>query len=745
MLERWIHSTVPSRRAPTALVTVAAAITATVVTMLAATPLVAAPPPSPPVPTAPATRVETVVDTMHGVVIADPYRWLEDLETDEVQAWADAQNAYTDAVLGSVPVRDAIDERLGELFDIPALGTLWNRGGRLFFTRRDPENEQMVLYVRDTYEDVPRVVVDPDALGDGVPVSLDWWFPSHDGGLLAYGTSESGSEMSVLRILNIDTLEHLEDEIPRTRAASLGWEPDGSGFYYSRFPAPGEVPNEELFHHRTIYHHTLGDDHMDDPLVYVHPDNMYAWPSCSISDDGRFLFVYIYEGAATNDIIVKDLEAGGDFVPVVADADARSYGPVIGTDMFLLTNLDAPNGQVFRIDLTRPDRDNWELIIPEGPHSIRQVADMGDRLFVLFLEDAHSVMREYSTDGELLREVPLPKLSSVADWTGEWGEDDVFLNMTSFLMPPTVYRYSIATGEMAEYMTVGTTIDATPYMTEQVWYESKDGTPVSMFVVRPKDIELDGSNPTILSGYGGFASPITPGFTRNRFFWMEQGGIFATPNLRGGNEYGESWHRDGMLENKQNTFDDFIAAAEWLVENGYTTPGKLAVWGGSNGGLLVGAFVAQRPELAAAAICDVPLLDMVRYHQFYGAMIWTPEYGNPDVPEEFEYLYEYSPYHNIDETTAHPAVYFTAGESDSRVHPSHAMKMTARLQALAARTAAGGTDAGAAAGATAPPARPIILRLERQAGHGLAARMSRVREQYVDYYAFLMSQLGMIE
>jgi prolyl oligopeptidase len=716
---------------------IAALLVAAFTTTVAAGP-VAPPPPAAPVP--PATRVETVVDTVHGVAIADPYRWLEDFESDDVQAWIDAQNEYADAVLGAIPGRDAIDARLEVLFEIPAIGTLWSRGERLFYTRRDPDNEQMVLYVKDTFDAEPRVLIDPDALGGETPVGLDWWFPSHDGTLLAYGTSESGSEMSTLRVLNVDTLEHLSDEIPRTRAASLGWEPDGSGFYYTRFPMPGDVPDDELFHHRTIYHHALGDDVADDPLVYEHPEDIYAWPSLSYSDDGRFLLIYVYTGSSRNDILVKDLETGEGFVPVIAGVDARSYGPVIGTDMYLLTNLDAPNGQVFRVDLTRPDRGNWKLIIPEGPHSLRQVIGAGDHLLALFLENAHSVIREYSTDGELLRDVAVPDLCTVGDWTGDWGEDDVFINVSSFLIPPAVYRYSVERGTMTEYMTVDAPLDASPYVTEQVWYESKDGTPVSMFIVHRKDIALDGSNPTILTGYGGFASPIVPGFSRNWFFWMERGGVFATPNLRGGNEYGEDWHRGGMLANKQNTFDDFIAAAEWLIAKGYTTPEKLAVWGGSNGGLLVGAFITQRPDLAAAAICDVPLLDMVRYHRFYGAMIWAAEYGNPDVPEEFEYIYAYSPYQNIDETAPQPAVYFTAGESDMRVHPMHAMKMTARMQAIAA----GRPNIDDEPAPPAPP-RPILLRLERQAGHGLAARMSLIRERYVDNYAFLMSQLGMLE
>lgn len=740
MLERWIRSVVPSRHAPAA-----PAIMAIVVTTLAAASVVAAPPSPPTVPAPPATRVETVVDTVHGVTIADPYRWLEDFESDDVQTWADAQNAYTDAVLGAVPVRDVIDARLRKLFEIPAIGSLWDRSGRLFFMRRDPWNEQMVLYVRETYDAEPRVVLDPDKLGtEDSPTSLDWWYPTRDGKLLAYGTSEGGSEMSTLRIMDVDTHEHLADEIPNTRAAGVSWLPDGSGFYYSRFPSRGDVPDDELFYHRKVYFHTLGDACTADPLVYEYPENMYAWPSAGVSRDGDYLLVYVYQGSGKNDILVGDLRTGGDLVPIITDEEARSYGPVIEGRLYLHTNLDAPNGCVYRVDLARPGRTNWELIIPEGQHSISWIRDAGDRLLVHTLENAQSVLREHSLDGEPLRDIPLPEHCTVGDASAEWGEDSAFILLSSFLFPPTVYRYTVSTGEMVEYMGVEAPVDRTPYLTEQVWFESKDGTPVSMFITRRKDMPMDGANPTILTGYGGFNSPSLPGFTRNIYWWLEQGGITVTTNLRGGNEYGENWHRGGMLENKQNTFDDFIAAAEWLIENGYTSQQKLAVWGGSNGGLLVGAFITQRPDLAAAAICDVPLLDMVRYHLLYGAMIWTPEYGNPEVPEEFAYIYRYSPYHNIDADAAQPAVFFTAGESDSRVHPSHAMKMTARMQALMPdplTDEAGNTGAAAATS----PARPILLRLERQAGHGLAARMSRVREQYVDYYAFLMSQLGMVE
>jgi len=665
-----------------------------------------------------------VTDTVHGIRIHDSYRWLEDFESDEVQRWADAQNARTDAVLSQIPGRDKIYERLGELFEIPAIGQLWLRNGRLFFTRRDPGDEQMVLYVRDSRDADPRILIDPDALGDEIPVRLDWWYPSLDGRLLAYGTSEGGSELSTLRVLNIDTMEHLADEIPGTRAASIGWEPNGHGFYYTRFPLAGEVPDDELFYHRTIYHHTLGDDFSLDPRVFAYEEDMTAWPSLSLSRDGRFLLVYVYLGSARNDIYVKDLDRGGDFVPIVEELDARSYGVIIGSDFYMLTTQDAPNGRIVRIDLDEPLPLNWTPIVPESEHAIQSFSDAGNTLLVLYMENAQSKLRVFSRDGDYISNVPLPDLSSVADWTADCTEDDVYCNIASFLVPPTVFRYTVSTGVVSEVMTVEAPVDVTPYTAEQVWYESKDGTRVSMFLIHREDLILDGTNPTLLSGYGGFSVPTTPGFARNRFLWLERGGVFAAPNLRGGSEYGEDWHRGGMLDRKQNSFDDFIAAAEWLANTGYADSDHLAVWGGSNGGLLVGAFITQRPELAAAAICDVPLLDMIRYHTFYGARIWTAEYGDPDNQDEFDYIYKYSPYHHVDDAAVYPAVFFTAGESDMRVHPSHAMKMTAKLQALAS------------------PDRPILLRLERNAGHGLAARMSRMQEQYADYYSFLFVSLG---
>lgn len=675
-------------------------------------------------PAPPRTRVAAVTDTIHGHIIADPYRWLEDFESQEAQDWIEAQEAYTDSVLGFFPDRDSLRARLDELFGIPSLGTMSRHGRRVFFMRRDPENEQSILYVQDGLDGRPTLLIDPDSLSADGSVGLDWWFPSVDGELLAYGLSKNGSESSVLHVMNVDTRESLPDTIPNTRAAAIAWDRDARGFYYTRFPASGEVPDAELFFHRRICHHTLGADPAEDPLVYE-DDDMYAWPGPSLSTDGRFLLIYVYHGYTRNDLLVVDLRTGVGPVPVAEGVDARFSGYAVGSELYLMTTLDAPNWRVVRVDLENPERGAWEELVPESRHALQAIAVAGDRLLAHYLEDAKSVIRVFTRDGSHVGDVPLPGICFVYDWTSDWREPDVLVSLSSFLIPPTSYTYDTRTGTLTPFKTVEAAIEREPYMTEQVWYTSRDGTRVPMFLVHRKDVELDGTNPTLLTGYGGFNSSTTPGFARNRFLWMEHGGVFAEANIRGGGEYGDSWHRDGMLENKQNSFDDFIAAAEWLIDTGYTNPDKLAVWGGSNGGLLIGAFVTQRPGLARAAICDVPLLDMVRFHRFYGATMWTTEFGHPDDPKQFEWLYAYSPYHHVEQGGDYPAMLITTAESDSRVHPSHAMKMAARLQA----------ESGSG--------RPVLLRFERAAGHGMGITMSRLLDQYVDYYSFLFGQLGM--
>jgi prolyl oligopeptidase len=674
-------------------------------------------------PEPPVTRVDVVTDTIFGHVIEDPYRWLEDFQSDDAQNWIEEQTAYLRDVLDAYPDRDAVRERLLQLFRIPSLGSMWKRGDRIFFMRRDPDNEQAVLYVQQGPDGDPRLLLDPEALSDTTRVGIDWWYPSVEGELLVYGTSEEGDEASVLHVMDVTSGELLPDSIPNTRSASVAWDRDGGGFYYTRFPAPGEVPETELFFHRRVFHHKLGTEPAGDPLIYENED-MHAWPSVSISTDGRFLIIYVFRGYTQNDLYVKDVAAGSDPTPIAEGIDARFSGFAIGDEFYMTTTYGAPNWKLYKVNLEHPGMENWVELLPESEHALVGHVVAGDYLVVHYLVDARSVIKVYTTDGTYLRDVPLPRVTSLYDWTCDYRSPELLLGINSYLTPPTAYRYNIPDDRLTTFETVDAPIDTEPYVEEQVWYESKDGTRVPMFLVHRRDIALDGNNPTLLTGYGGFNVPVTPGFTRNRFLWMEHGGIYAEACLRGGGEYGDAWHRAGILENKQNSFDDFIAAAEWLIDGGYTNPQKLAVWGGSNGGLLIGAFITQRPDLARAAICDVPLLDMVRFHLFYGATMWTPEYGNPGDPEQFEWLYAYSPYQHVEPGVRYPAVLITTAESDTRVHPSHAMKMAARLQAA---TSGDG---------------PILLKFERAAGHGVGTPMSLTLDQYTDYYSFLFGQLG---
>jgi prolyl oligopeptidase len=668
-------------------------------------------------------RVTIVSDTLHGYVIPDPYRWLEDFESEEARKWIEAEQSLTDFVLGQFPGRERIRERLGELLAIPSIGPVAVHDGRLFFREREAGDEQSILYVRRGFDAEPDELIDPDKLGDDAPVSLDWWFPSEDGKLLAYGTSESGSEMSTLRILDVDTKALLPDVIPHTRGASLSWEPDGGGFYYTRFPAPGDVPEGEEYFHRKVYHHTLGTDWHLDALVFGGDLEMHVWTGASLSTDGRFLLGYAFLGAAQNDLFVLDLEGDGEWKPIAEGLEARFSGVPIGNVLYMRTTLDAPNGRIVQVDLEHPEN-AWTDLIPEGEHAIMDFRYVGGRLFVLYLRNAYSHIEVFDPEGTRLGEIPLPDLADVFDWSGDWRGDDLFIGTSSYLQAPRIVRYHVPTGGLEPYMAVRAPIDPTRYVEKQVWYPSRDGTPISMFLVHRKDIVLDGDNPTILTGYGGFGLPASPGFSRSRYLWLDAGGVYAVPNLRGGGEYGEAWHEAGMRANKQNTFDDFIAGAEWLIENGYTRPSRLAVWGGSNGGLLVGAFITQRPDLAAAAIAGAALLDMTRFHLLSIGSIWTPEYGSPEVPEEFEWLYAYSPYHQVVEGTAYPAVLLETGDTDTRVHPSHSLKMAARLQAATTSD------------------RPILLRFERQAGHAGGTGMSRILDELVDEYSFLMLELG---
>ncbi|HEU5305408.1 MAG TPA: prolyl oligopeptidase family serine peptidase [Gemmatimonadales bacterium] len=672
----------------------------------------------------PETRATDVVDILHGETIADPYRWLEEGDTPETRRWTEAQNALTQAHLAAAPGRDRIRRRLEELLAIGVLSVPTPVRGRYFYLRREGRQNQPVLYWREGVEGADRVAVDPNTLNEAGTTALDWYQPSEDGRLLAYGISENGSEESVLHLLQPDTGRHLPERISRMRAASLAWLPDGRGFYYTRYPAPGTVPPGEEQYHRAIYFHALGGDPECDPLVFK-PAEKEHWPEVKLSPDGRWLLVHVARTFDQTDLYVRDLVSGGDLVAVARDLPALFDGEIAHGQLFLRTNLDAPTYRLYLVDPESPERSTWrEIVHPRGDAVLEGAAVTQGRLALSYLERASSRLRLVDFDGRVVQEVALPTLGSLFGVGTEWNGNELFYGFSSYTVPPSVYRIDLVTGETSLWRQVDADLDPGRFEVRQVSYQSRDGTPVSMFLVHRTGVGQNRPNPTYLTGYGGFNISMTPSFSRSLLLWLEHGGIVAIPNIRGGGEYGETWHQAGILGSKQNSFDDFIGAAEWLIREGYTTPERLAAAGGSNGGLLVGAVLTQRPELFRAVLVQVPLLDMLRYHRFLIARLWIPEYGSADDPEQYRWLRAYSPYHHVRQGVAYPAVLLATAESDTRVDPMHARKMAARLQAATS------TD------------RPILLRLESRAGHGAGKPLSKVLDELTDSWTFVFSELG---
>jgi prolyl oligopeptidase len=570
------------------------------------------------------------------------------------------------------------------------------------------------------------VLLDPARLSTDAASALDWYYPSPDGRLLAYGVSEGGSEKSTLRVLDVDAGRHLPDVIPFTRAASLEWRPDGSGFFYTRYPEPGTVPAGEEDYHRRVYEHALDRDWRSDPLVFGEGREPEDWPSVHLSPDGRWLAVSVSRGWTRTDVYLKDLASGDGFVTVAEGQDSL-YGVTVRNDRLLLhTNHDAPRYRLLSAELARPSAESWRELIPEGPDVMEGVAVIGDALVVQWLGDASSRLTLHAEDGRRVLDVALPTIGSVAGITGEWDGDEAFFGFSSFAVPPAVHRLDLASGETSLWQRVPAEVDSDAYAVRLVRYPSRDGTPISMFLVHRRDRPPDGQGAALLTGYGGFNVSHTPAFGRSLLLFLETGGLYAVAHLRGGGEYGEDWHRAGMLGRKQNVFDDFLAAAAYLKAEGHAAPDRLAILGGSNGGLLVGAALTQRPELFRAVVCQVPLLDMLRYPLFRIARLWIPEYGSPGDPEAFRWLLAYSPYHRVVDGTPYPAVLLTAGVSDSRVDPMHARKMAARLQAASSS------------------GRPVLLRVESRAGHGQGKPISKVLEEWTDVWSFLFDQLGLM-
>jgi prolyl oligopeptidase len=664
----------------------------------------------------PATKTVPVTESLHGVKITDPYRWLEDQNSPATRAWIEAQMRYTEATLGKVPERDRLLHRLGELLKVDAMNNPpLVRNRRYFIEKRRAAENQYVLYVRQGAAGPDAVLVDPNPLSADHTTSLELMDVSRDGKLIAYGLRQGGQDETRIAFRNVDTRQDLADALPAALHFSVAIKPDRSGAYYIKRTEKGP----------RLFYHAMGSGPDHDRVVFGEQFGPTQLGECDISSNGRWLFCQILTGSAADkvEVYAQDLTSGGPMTAVVTGLDARFQPDVAGDRMYLLTNWKAPNGRILSVDLTHPARDNWKEVVAERKSVLSNFSVAGGKLAAIWLEDVHSHVEIFEPDGKPLREVKLPSLGVVDSVNGGWESDEAFYTFSSIGQPKTVYRYSMSSGSQSIWFQQKVPFDPSSIDVKQVWYNSKDGTRVPMFIANRKGIKLDGSNPVLLTGYGGFNVAETPSASNFSLAWIDRGGVYALANLRGGGEFGEAWHTAGMLEKKQNVFDDFIAAAEYLIKQGYTRPERLAIRGGSNGGLLVGAAITQRPELFRAVICNFPLLDMVRYDQFKVAKFWVPEYGTAQNPDQFKFIYKYSPYQHVEKGTKYPAVLLVSGDFDTRVDPLHARKMAALLQAS---TASG---------------RPVLLRYDTKSGHSGGLPLDRQIEDLSDEMSFLVWQL----
>ncbi len=684
-------------------------------------------------PAANGARHAPVVDELFGVRVEDPFRWLEDGDDPEVKAWVRAHNARTARRLGAVPGRAQLEARLAELLSI---GALWlpvprkTRSGalRLFYRRREGRQEQPVLYVRDGLRGDDRALVDPNTLAKGETVSLDWFEPSQDGDLLAYGLSRGGTEDSTLHVRDVASGRDLPDVIERTRYASLCWAPDGRSFYYTRYPQTGSVPSGDERFYRRLYQHTLGSDPAQDPLIFGADLEKTDFPGCDLSPDGRTLVVTVSRGFSESVLYVSDRHARSPLFQRITPPGKQRYGVIARNDaLYVISDEGAPRNRIFAVDPRRPERARWrELIAEHASDTLRTFEVVGNRLLATYLHDASSRLEEFDLKGRSLRAIPLPVLGTSDGCSGLVSGPDAFFAFDSFAVPPEVRHLDVRSGRVARWEGVTAPIRAENFTVEQLQAISKDGTPILAHLVRRRDVPLDGTpRATLLYGYGGFNESVLPRFSRSLHVFLERGGVYVQAILRGGGEFGEAWHRAGQLEHKQNVFDDFVAVAESLVARGVTDREHLAIYGRSNGGLLVLAALTQRPELFRAAVAGVPLADMLRYPRFLLGKLWESEYGSPDVEREFRALLAYSPYHHVRTGVAYPALLVTTAEGDTRVDPLHARKFVARLEAATSSQ------------------RPVLLRVEPKTGHGAGTPLSLQLAELTDVYSFLFAELGL--
>jgi prolyl oligopeptidase len=677
----------------------------------------------------PSARRSDQTDNYHGTTVADPYRWLEDPDAPETREWIEAENALTFDFLAQIPARNTLRERLTALWDYERYGTPHLQGGRYFYSRNDGLQNQSVLYVAEMLDAAPRVLLDPNMLSSDGTVALAGYAISEDGKFLAYGLSAAGSDWTEWRVRDVDTGEDREDHLRWVKFSGASWAKDGSGFYYSRYDAPAEGEElQQVNYYQKLCFHALGTPQEADVLVCERPDQKEWGIGGEVSEDGRHLLIYLSQGTERkNRLFYKSLAVpNAPIVELLNEFDAAYY--FLGSDgdeFWIQTDNAAPCGRVVAINLSSPDSALWREIIPEAAETLQGVSLVGERFLAAYLKDATTQVKVFGLDGAFERIVDLPGLGSAGGFGGKRHETETFYSYTSFTVPTAIYRYDIPTGKSEVFKQPSVKFDPEAYETRQVFYPSKDGTRIPMFLTHKKGLTFDGQNPTYLYGYGGFDISLTPSFSPAQIVWLELGGVFAVANLRGGGEYGETWHDAGRRHVKQNVFDDFIAAGEWLLANGYTSTPKLAIGGGSNGGLLVGACLTQRPDLWGACLPAVGVLDMLRFQKFTIGWAWTSDYGSADNPDDFPVLYAYSPLHNLKPGTAYPPTLITTGDHDDRVVPAHSFKFAAALQA-----------------AQAGPA-PTLIRIETRAGHGAGKPTTKVIEEAADRWAFLVQVLGM--
>jgi len=677
----------------------------------------------------PETVKQEIMDDYHGTKVADPYRWLEDDNAPDTKAWVTAQNRVTFSYLDQIPERAKLRERLMKLWNFERYGIPFKQGERYFYSKNDGLQNQSVLYVADSLDAAPRVLLDPNKLSSDGTVALSGYRLSEDGNLMAYGLSTSGSDWNEWKVRDVRTGADTGDHIKWVKFSSASWTKDGKGFFYSRYDEPkvgDALKGVNKF--QKLYFHKLGTPQSDDVLIYERRDQPDWGFGGSVTDDGRFLIISIWQGTdPRNRVYYRDLtKVEAPIVKLLDEYDADySFVDNDGGVFWFYTDLKAPRGRLIAIDTANPDRAQWKEVIPQAAETLKGVNLVGNQFICTYLKDARGQVKRFSREGQALGEVALPGLGSVGGFGGKRTDTETFYSFTSFMTPGTIYRYDVTSGTSSIFRTPQVDFDSARYETKQVFFNSKDGTRVPMFLTHRKGLKLDGSNPTYLYGYGGFNISQTPGFSVSMATWLELGGVYAVANLRGGGEYGEDWHKAGTKLKKQNVFDDFIGAAEWLIARKYTSPDRLAIAGGSNGGLLVGACMAQRPDLFGCCLPAVGVMDMLRFHKFTIGWAWTSDYGSSEKADEFKALFAYSPLHNLRPGVRYPATLVTTADHDDRVVPAHSFKFAARLQECQSK-----------------PGAPVLIRIETKAGHGAGKPTAKLIEEAADKLGFVVRELG---